>query len=338
MLYRRLYKPAVKYCEQGCQFMCQQCYDDHQSMGITKRHNVIPASEGETLSKSKIPSYPPCNRHKHQVLDLYCCTYNMPICVTCSQANHRSHDCIELDKRAAVCKSKLEQISEKTDWVIQYVKQAIDKTKCQLQLAETDIDEMCDNVKTTFKLRHQKLDEEEAQIVSELQDARRRVNKTCGIIQDSQTMTLASLESLNYCQVELAGKGTVYDYVTVTDSIQRDVENHYKGLPGLLWKCQMVNTNKIPDVCGGKVEFNQSEITKKKDGEISRICLHQQSTNVLGMVVYRQCVYVGNLTGLVVYMYNPDGSLGNSYKHEGGAETVVQGMCLMMNEDKACCQ
>ena len=68
---------AEKYCTQGCQFMCQQYYDDHQSIGITRADKVIPSSEAESTK----PPYPPCKRHKDQLMDLYCQTCHLPVLV-----------------------------------------------------------------------------------------------------------------------------------------------------------------------------------------------------------------------------------------------------------------
>ena len=152
-------QPAIKYCKDECQFVCKQCYDEHQSMRITRKHQVITASEGEAFSKFKVPPYPPCHRHKHYIMDLYCRTCNMPVCVTCSQANHQCHDCCDLDEHAVVCMTKLEQIRKDTDGLIEDAKEAIINTKSQLKQAETDIDDSCDNVKCTFKVMHEKLDE-----------------------------------------------------------------------------------------------------------------------------------------------------------------------------------
>ena len=135
---------AAHYCQTGCRFLCQHCSDDHNSSRITKSHKVIPASEYEVLCNNKCP-YPPCHRHGHQVMDLYCCTCNIPICTTCCQANHRHHDCCELTKQAEVCKAKLQQIYEDTDSLIQQVKGAIDNTKSQAQQADVDIDHMTDS-------------------------------------------------------------------------------------------------------------------------------------------------------------------------------------------------
>ena len=328
-------QPAIQYCKGGCQFICQQCYDEHQRMRITRKHQVITASEGETFSKSKLLPYPPCHHHNHQLMDLYCRKCNIPICTTCCQVNHQGHDCIEIDKQAEVCKVKLEQICEDTDGLIDQVKQAMDKTKCQAQQAETDIDEICDNVKSTFKIIHDKLDEEEKKMLSDLQEARRRVEKTVDGIANSQMMTLATMESLRSCQVRLAGKDSPYDYVTVTESIEKDVEYHSQQLPGFLWNNEFIKKAKPGGLVQGRVEIKESELVPKKQEEVGRIRLHNQETSVLGMVVYRTRVYVVHHTGLVVYCYNPDGSLSEKYEHKGGAETVVQGMCLMMNKGTA---
>ena len=60
---------GLKYCGQ-CEFLCRQCYDDHRKARVTKSHHVMRANEGEAFTKSKVPPYPPCQRHKHQVMDL----------------------------------------------------------------------------------------------------------------------------------------------------------------------------------------------------------------------------------------------------------------------------
>ena len=184
-------QPALNYCETGCQFLCQKCYNDHSEYGITKSHRVIPADEFQTSTDVHKNTYPPCHRHKHQMLDLYCRKCNIPICTTCSQANHRGHDLCELDKQAEVCKTKLEQISKDRDALIEHVKEAITKTESQAKKAEIDIYEFCDQVKSTFKVMHDNLHAEEAKMVSDLKEARRCVKKTVDVTLNSQTMALA---------------------------------------------------------------------------------------------------------------------------------------------------
>ena len=246
--------------------------------------------------------------------------------------NHQGHDCIEIDKQADMCKTKLEKICDNTDGLIHQVKQAMDKTKCEAQQAETAIDEMRDNVQSTFKIMHDKLDEEEKKMLSDLQEARRRMKKTVDVIADSQMMTLATMESLKSCQVKLSNKNDAYDYVTVTESIERDLENQSQDLPCFLWSSKFTKNNETGELVEGRVEIKESELVQKKLEEVGRIRLNNQDKGgVLGMVVYKERVYVVHLTGLVVYCYKHDGSLSEKYEHEGGEETTVQGMCLMMS-------
>ena len=241
-------QPGLKYCKQ-CEFLCQQCYDDHSKSRFTKSHQVIPASEVEAFTKSKVPPYPPCNRHKHQLLDLYCCTCNVPLCVTCSQGDHRGHDCCDLDKQAEICKTKLEQIYEDTSGLINVVKKAMDKTKYQEKQAEAGFDDACASVKSTFKVMHEQLNKEENKMLSDINNIRRRVKKTIDATIDSQMMTLASMESLKLCQVKLTGKDSAYDYCTVTDSMQRDVEKQFNNeLPGVIWKFQKIGKHQSDEL------------------------------------------------------------------------------------------
>ena len=348
-------QPGVKYCKK-CEFLCQQCYDDHNKARVSKSHQVVTAIEGEALTKSKVPPYPPCHRHKYQHMDLYCCTCNIPICTTCSHGNHSGHTCCELDKQADVCKKKLEAICEDTDGLIHLVKEAMDKTTRQVKQAEADIDDACDNVKSAIKIMHDKLDKKEKKMLSHLQAARRRVKKTGDVTADSQMMTLASLQSLKSCQVKLTDKDSPYDYVTVTDSMQRDVDNHYnKEIPGIMWMSQMKGTNKSVELHHqGRVDMAESVVTenvqinKKVTGlgsvetdeqvevkEVSTIRLHEGEGAVWGIVVHNQRVYVVHYRDLIVYCYTPDGSLSHKYEHNDGEKAHVCGMCLIKNGDSS---
>ena len=341
-------QPAVNYCETGCQFLCQKCYHDHSEYRITKSHKVISADQFQVSTDINKNTYPPCHRHKHQMVDIYCRSCNIPVCTTCSQANHRGHDLCELDKQAIVCKIKLEQIGKDTDTLIEHVKQAIAETKSEAKKAEIDIDELFDNVKSTFKVMHDKLNAEEANILSELYEARRRVTKTVDVTVDSQMIALAKLESLKHVQVKLADKGSHYDCVTITDSVNRDLNNHYdQQLPGFSWSSYLVRTDSSGNVEQGRVELKQCETTKVKGNkfydvtkvknlkEVNRIRQQDQSHNVLGMVIYRNHVYTVHEVSLTVYCYTQNGVFSSKYHHIGKYNSEMQGMCLIKSGDAA---
>ena len=328
-------QPAIKYCKDGCQFICQQCYAEHQSMRITRKHQVITASKGEAFTKSSVPPYPPCHRHNHQVMDIYCLDCDQPMCNTCCNLTHDGHKRCGLDQQAEVCKTKLKQVSKDTDELINDVTHAMNKTRNQAKRAETDIDDACDNVRTTFKIIRTHLDTKEKTMLSDLQNIRRSIQKTADVIEDSQMMTLATLQSLKVCQGKLRDKDSPYDYVTVTDSVQRDIEDHLgQQLPELIWSNPCITKNiicRLNDL--GKVELKQNEHNKEKTSnedmkEVARIRLHNHQQSVLGLVVYEEHIYVAHRINFTVYCFTPDGILYTRYNHEKQTSSI-QGMCLI---------
>ena len=308
---------TTSYCREGCQFICQQCYDEHQNIKFTNNHQVMTASEGEEFTP-----YPSCHRHKHQFMDLYCRKCNIPICTTCCQVNHQGHDCIEIDKQADVCKVELEQICEDTDGLINQVKYAMDKTKCQAQQAETDIDEMCENVNSTFKTMHDQLDEEEKKMLSDLQEARRRMKKTVDVITDSQMLSLPSLRSLKSCHIKLNDKDSHYDYVTVTGCIKSDLNNHVcTELLVLSWRSQVVKKAKHQELVKKQrmLELTETEESPEqlRVKEVNRIKLDCQTQGVLRVVWHNNYIYVVEHFVLMVYSYGEDGTLIDRYEDDG---------------------
>ena len=93
---------AVKFCKQGCDFLCRSCYDEHYVSRFTQSHQVIEVNEAESFTKNNTIPYPPCHRHKHQVMDLYCRTCHIPICTTLkSDVNPWRHPDANTTRRTA---------------------------------------------------------------------------------------------------------------------------------------------------------------------------------------------------------------------------------------------
>ena len=326
---------AVNFCQKGCDFLCEQCYDGHSRSKFSKSHKVIPASEQKRLCEIDKPPYPACHRHKHQILDLYCRTCRFPVCVTCSQGDHRSHDCCDIEKQADVCKTKLQRSCKDTDRLIDQVKQAVDKTKSQVQRAERDINDACQNVKSTFKIMRENLDKEEKSMLSDLQDVRKRTVKISDVTEDNQMMILASLENLKICQTKLVDKDSVYDNVTVTDCIETALEKyHGQHLSSFDWSSQFAKCENGEQPHVLLKQYERSKI-RSEVREVHIIHMHNQSSGVFGLVVHRNHIYTVHYTGLTVYCYIPSGVLSCKYEHKDGANISVQGMCLMINEDKS---
>ena len=235
---------------------------------------------------------------------------------------HDGHKRCELERQGEVCKMKLKQTRKDTDRLIEAVKQAMAKTKQHAQEAEKDID-MCEKISDT----------KDKKMLQDLANIRRHLKKNIDVIIDSQRITLARLESFKFCRAKLTEKDRVYDYVTATESIQRDVDEEVTDLPGFRWSCAITKKSSPGEMIQGQVDIKQSELVNKKQQEVGKIHLRDQSEAVMGMAVYKKRVNVVHNKGLVIYCYNPDGY--EKYKHKSGAKTNVHGMCMMIHEGTA---
>ena len=126
---------------------------------------------------------------------------------------------------------KLKQTCRDTDRLIEEVKQVMAKTKHYTQQAEKDID-MCEKI----------VDTQDKKMLPDLASLCTHVNQNIEVIMDSQCITLVRLESFKLCQVKLTEKDRGYDYVTATESIQRDVDEQVTDLPGFIWSSEIIKS------------------------------------------------------------------------------------------------
>ena len=61
-------------------------------------------------------------------------------------------------------------------------------------------------------------------------------------------LSLAILKSPKSCQIKLSGKDNPYDYVTVTESIQKDIENYSQELTDFLWSSDIIKKAKTGEL------------------------------------------------------------------------------------------
>ena len=89
--------PAIKWCTDCENSLCEHCNDAHQKMKAFKTHKTVPIGEFVknpklVLSASEKPEA--CKTHGKQALDLYCKTCSSLICRDCTLKDHprETHD------------------------------------------------------------------------------------------------------------------------------------------------------------------------------------------------------------------------------------------------------
>ena len=135
--------PAITWCMECENFLCEQCNDAHQRMKKFKSHKIV--TVGEFVKKPKLalssstPEKPEvaCKIHGKD-LDLYCSTCNMLICWDCTLKDypHKTHDFDFIDD---VVDEEREKIKQATSLLKRLLERVLNGIK-RMEDVEKEID------------------------------------------------------------------------------------------------------------------------------------------------------------------------------------------------------
>ena len=133
--------PAVTWCIECENSLCEQCNDAHQRMKPFKSHKTVAVEEFVknpklVLSTSEKPEA--CKSHSKQALDLYCKTCSSLICRDCTLKDHRreTHDFDFIDDVVDEEREKIKQATAPLKQLLEQVRNGIKR----IEESETEID------------------------------------------------------------------------------------------------------------------------------------------------------------------------------------------------------
>ncbi|XP_071126639.1 uncharacterized protein [Mytilus edulis] len=118
-------KPAIAWCSECDEFICDDCERKHGIQKATRHHNTTSIDDYQKLPSSVSNISQECNDH-HKKLNFYCATHNEPCCVSCISAEHTN--CRELKELSEIVKG-VKYSSEFVDLKerVKYVSQLFEK-------------------------------------------------------------------------------------------------------------------------------------------------------------------------------------------------------------------
>ena len=133
--------PAITWCTECEDSLCEQCNDAHQMMKAFKSHQTIAVEEfvkNPKLVLSTPEKSEACKSHSKQALDLYCKTCSSLICRDCTLKDHprETHDFDFIDD---VVDEEREKIKQATAPLKQLLERVINGIK-RIEESETEID------------------------------------------------------------------------------------------------------------------------------------------------------------------------------------------------------
>ena len=145
------HRPAIQYCLDCDELLCEVCTDCHKKFKSTKDHNLVRCEERDDyegarlLSKSLL-----CPRHSDKFIEVRCAEHNDLCCITCATIIHRKCNTIEevknlggglkseketkiIQKRITATKDCIEEILERNNNVYQALETSADAVPETLQ-------------------------------------------------------------------------------------------------------------------------------------------------------------------------------------------------------------
>ncbi|XP_038059413.1 E3 ubiquitin-protein ligase TRIM33-like [Patiria miniata] len=151
---------ATTFCVNCSQFLCQDCHNAHERLGITKSHKTYTMAQfqtGEISYKSRLREEPKCGKHPDMNLNIYCNTCEQLLCTTCSVLKHQKHSFDDLTDAFDKCKQEIAELKAKAE----DKKTALSNAKKNMANSRTQLDSMFE---ATNKKISQKADKEVAKI------------------------------------------------------------------------------------------------------------------------------------------------------------------------------
>ena len=98
-------RPAVKYCLDCSQLICQFCVDSHRRIRHIRNHKLVDHSSEEALKGAQsLSTCLACPNHPEKNIEFICKSHNAMCCITCATAGHRN--CRQVVEVASQAKAK----------------------------------------------------------------------------------------------------------------------------------------------------------------------------------------------------------------------------------------
>ena len=169
---------ATCYCFVCQNFLCRNCFDDHQRLKSTRGHRNVLIDKLQTQDVEELINRPVmCSQqyHENQPLEFYCEECKVPICHKCSVVSHNRHTMTDTQKAAQVQKMQMAE--------------AVKKVKAETVIYENEIKkqiELMDEKKHEILSTEKKMTEAVEEMIRDLREHERKVKANLTEIYEAQ--------------------------------------------------------------------------------------------------------------------------------------------------------
>ncbi|XP_031712041.1 E3 ubiquitin-protein ligase TRIM21-like [Anarrhichthys ocellatus] len=159
---------ALKSCLVCLVSYCETHLEPHLTMSGLKRHQLI--DPVENLEDRM------CTKHD-KLLELFCKTDQMCVCMLCTYSDHKTHDVVPLKEEYEGKKAELGKTETEIQQMIQKRRLKIDEIKHSVELSEEDADrEIADGVQVFTALK-ESVERSQAELIHTIKEKQRKTEK-----------------------------------------------------------------------------------------------------------------------------------------------------------------
>ncbi|XP_075955104.1 E3 ubiquitin-protein ligase TRIM21-like [Anarhichas minor] len=159
---------ALKSCLVCLVSYCETHLEPHLTMSGLKRHQLIDPVENLEARM--------CTKHD-KLLELFCKTDQMCVCMLCTVLDHKTHDVVPLKEEYEGKKAELGKTEAEIQQMIQKRRLKIDEIKHSVELSEEDADrEIADGVQVFTALK-ESVERSQAELIDTIKEKQRKTEK-----------------------------------------------------------------------------------------------------------------------------------------------------------------
>ncbi|KAM6926633.1 E3 ubiquitin/ISG15 ligase TRIM25-like [Lycodopsis pacificus] len=159
---------ALKSCLVCLVSYCETHLEPHLTMSGLKRHQLIDPVENLEARM--------CTKHD-KLLELFCKTDQMCVCMLCTISDHKNHDVVPLEEEYEGKKAELGKTETEIQQMIQKRRVKIQEIKHSVELSEEDADrEMADGVQVFTALK-ESVERSQAELIDTIKEKQRKTEK-----------------------------------------------------------------------------------------------------------------------------------------------------------------
>ncbi|XP_030266595.1 zinc finger protein RFP-like [Sparus aurata] len=159
---------ALKSCLVCLASYCETHLEPHLTMSGLKRHQLI--DPVENLEDRM------CTKHD-KLLELFCKTEQMCVCMLCTVLDHKTHDVVPLKEEYEGKKAELGKTDAEIQQMIQKRRLKIEEMKCSVELSKKDADREIAAGVQVFSALKESVERSQAELIDTIKEKQRETEK-----------------------------------------------------------------------------------------------------------------------------------------------------------------